>query len=317
MSNDMENILKKKLLIVSFFIMAAINSIADDLIKPIPLHTVTNSKKSILGKQLFLDPRLSKNDTISCQSCHNLAYGGADSGAVSLGVGGKSGTLNSPTVFNASYNLAQFWDGRAKNLKAQAAGPITNPVEMGSTKESVVKKLSKDSNYQKLFKEIYPEGISIDTISDAIAEFEKTLLTPNARFDKYLRGNLTILTKKEKEGFELFRSRGCIACHNGVNIGGNMYQRFGVFAQYKDRQNTQGRYSVTHKEEDKYYFKVPTLRNIEKTAPYFHDGSAKTLDDAVQKMAYYQLGRKLSKDEIEKIVSFLHTLTGELPKNGQ
>lgn len=289
---------------------------ADDLIKPIPLQAVSNPQKAALGKDLFRDPQLSKDGTVSCLSCHNLAYGGADSEALSQGVGGKTGTINAPTVFNARYNLAQFWDGRAKDLKAQAAGPIVNPVEMASTVESVVQKLSKDPKYQKRFREIYPQGVTIETISDAIAEFEKTLITPNARFDTYLRGNTTILTQKEKEGFELFKSRGCIACHNGMNIGGNMYQRFGVFAQYKDRFNTLGRFNVTKQAEDKYYFKVPSLRNIEKTAPYFHDGSAKTLEDAVQKMGYYQLGRKLSKEEIEKITAFLRTLSGELPKNG-
>ncbi|MCK9372205.1 MAG: cytochrome-c peroxidase [Sulfuricurvum sp.] len=298
-----------------FCLGLSLSSFADDLIKPIPLQAVSNPQKAALGKDLFSDPQLSKDGTVSCLSCHNLAYGGADSEAVSRGVGGRSGSINAPTVFNARYNLAQFWDGRAKDLKAQAAGPIVNPVEMASTVESVVQKLSKDPKYQKRFREMYPQGITIETISDALAEFEKTLVTPNARFDSYLRGNITILTQKEKEGFELFKSRGCIACHNGMNIGGNMYQRFGVFAQYKDRYNTLGRFNVTKQGEDKYYFKVPSLRNIEKTAPYFHDGSAKTLEDAVQKMAYYQLGRKLSKEEIEKIIAFLRTLTGELPKN--
>lgn len=311
--------MKRKGIIGIFFILAgSFSLIADDLIKPIPLNVKVNIQKAALGKELFMDTRLSKDNTVACVSCHNISYGGADSGAVSIGVGGKKGTINSPTVFNAAYNLAQFWDGRAKDLKAQAVGPIVNPVEMANTHENVVRTLSKDTHYAGLFKAIYlKQGITIEMVGDAIAEFEKTLVTPNARFDMYLRGNNKILNQQEKEGYALFKSRGCIACHNGINIGGNMYQRFGVFAQYKDRHNTLGRFNVTGKAEDKYYFKVPSLRNIEKTAPYFHDGSAKTLESAVQKMAYYQLGRKLSNSEINKIVSFLKTLNGEIPKSAQ
>jgi len=305
-------------LFVLLMIVQGTDSRAEEMIKPIPTKIAVDARKAALGKQLFLDPRLSKDNTIACVSCHNIGYGGADSGAVSTGVGGKTGTVNSPTVFNAVFNFAQFWDGRAKDLKSQALGPIANPVEMASTYPGVVAKLSRDKQYHSMFQQLYPkQGLSMETISDAIAEFEKTLITPNARFDLYLRGKKDALTPKEKEGYGLFKSRGCIACHNGVNIGGNMYQRFGVFAQYKDRFNTPGRFSVTGKEEDRYFFKVPSLRNIEKTAPYFHDGSAKTLEDAVEKMAYYQLGRKLSKEDIEKITAFLHTLNGELPKSIQ
>ncbi|MDD5717345.1 MAG: cytochrome-c peroxidase [Sulfuricurvum sp.] len=288
--------------------------LAEDLIRPIPPQNTVLSPKEALGKQLFMDPRLSKDGTVACVSCHNLAYGGADSEAVSTGVGGKKGTVNSPTVFNAANNLAQFWDGRAKDLKAQASGPIMNPVEMANTPETVINVLSKDPHYQKRFGEIYPKtGLTVDTITDAIAAFEKKLMTPNARFDRYLKGDSKMLSPKEKEGYALFKNYGCISCHNGMNIGGNMYQRFGVFMQYKDRHNTLGRFSVTGKEEDKYFFKVPSLRNIDKTAPYFHDGSAKTLEEAVQKMGYYQLGRKLSREDIDKITAFLRTLSGELP----
>lgn len=308
-------VIKKSLLAVMVFYVGAPFLPADELINPIPLKPVVNVQKAAVGKQLFMDPRLSKDGTVACVSCHNLSRGGADSTAVSTGVGGKQGTLNSPTVFNAVNNLAQFWDGRAKDLKTQALGPIVNPVEMANTYQQVVKTVSADQTYFRAFKELYPnQKITIEMIADAIAEFEKTLLTPDARFDHYLRGNTKALSSKEKEGYALFKNRGCVACHNGVNIGGNMYQRFGIFAQYKDRHNALGRYAVTKKAEDKYFFKVPTLRNIEKTAPYFHDGSAKTMEQAVQGMAYFQLGRKLSDDEVGKIVAFLRTLSGELPE---
>jgi len=312
-----QNIRIGLLSVIGLLCITAFSSIrADDLIRPIPLHTVVLSQKEVLGKELFMDPRLSKDNTVACVSCHNLSYGGADSEPVSTGVGGKKGQINSPTVFNAVNSLSQFWDGRAKDLKAQASGPMMNPIEMANTPENIVKTLSKIPRYQKLFKEVYPQqGISVDTIADAIAAYEKRLITPNARFDRYLRGDVRALNPQEKEGFNLFKNYGCISCHNGINIGGNMYQRFGVFLQYKDRYDTMGRFNVTGKAEDKYYFKVPSLRNIEKTAPYFHDGSAKTMEEAVQKMGYYQLGRNLSREDIKKITAFLRTLTGELPKN--
>lgn len=288
----------------------------DGLIKPVPKTVSFNTKKAELGKELFMDPRLSKDNTVACVSCHNISDGGADYAAVSTGVGGKEGKINSPTVFNAVFNLAQFWDGRAKDLKEQAYGPISNPVEMADTYSNVIKKLSSDVHYRNAFHQVYPgREISMETVTDALAEFEKLLITPDSRFDRYLRGEKEALNPIEKEGYELFKKRGCIACHNGINIGGNMFQRFGVFVQYKDRFDNQGRFNVTHKEEDRYFFKVPSLRNVDKTAPYFHDGSAKTLEEAVEKMAYYQLGRKLSQREIGTIVAFLRTLNGDLPKS--
>lgn len=307
-----------KYLFLNFLTLSALyisNGFSEPLISPLPNSVKANPQKVILGKKLFMDPKLSKDGTIACVNCHNLYSGGADSTAVSTGVGGKQGNINAPTVFNSSYNLAQFWNGRAKNLKDQASGPMTNPVEMANSPQKIVAIISANPEYMKLFKQTYPkDGITMGTIADAIAEFEKTLITPNSRFDRYLNGDITALNKIEKEGFELFKNRGCIACHNGINVGGNMYQKFGIFAHYRDRLNTLGRYEVTKNPEDKYYFKVPSLRNIEKTAPYFHDGSAKTLEEAIQTMAYYQLGRKLSKNEIVKIATFLRTLSGDVPK---
>lgn len=303
------------LLFLGFSIVCS-NGFSEQLISPLPTTVKTNAQKVVLGKKLFMDAELSKDGTVACITCHNIYNGGSDSTAVSTGVGGREGNINSPTVFNASYNLAQFWNGRAKNLKDQASGPMMNPVEMANSPQKIIAKVSSNPEYIKQFKQVYPiEGITMDTITDAIAEFEKTLITPNSRFDQYLNGNMKALNQTEKEGFELFKSRGCIACHNGINVGGNMYQKFGIFAHYRDRLNSLGRYDVTKNTRDKFYFKVPSLRNIEKTAPYFHDGSAKTLEEAVQTMAYYQLGRKLNSEEIKKIVAFLYTLSGDLPKS--
>ncbi len=286
---------------------------ARELITPIPQFHSYNDSKAKLGKKLFSDPRLSKNNTISCSHCHRLDKGGTDGLQFSVGVDGKVGHINAPTVFNASNNFVQFWDGRARDLKEQAKFPIINSNEMASSFKEIIAKLSKDSAYQKAFKALYKQGIKEDTIVDALTEFQIALVTPNSRFDQYLRGNKEILTEEEIKGFQLFKSKGCIACHNGVNVGGNMYQKFGVMQKYSDPSHNLGRYNVTKREEDKYYFKVPGLRNIDLTAPYFHNGLVATLNDAVQLMAYYQLGRILKQEESEKIVLFLKTLTGETP----
>lgn len=283
----------------------------EDLFLPLPNKVEANQDKVKLGKRLFLDTMLSKDDTISCASCHSLSNYGVDSLATSFGIDGQKGLINAPTVYNSSFNFVQFWDGRAKDLKEQAKGPIVNPIEMGSDFDEVISKLSNDIEYKNDFDKIYKDGITVDNIADAIAEFEKTLITPNSKFDKYLRGEEK-LNEDEMAGLELFKSKGCIACHNGINIGGNLFQKIGVFANFKRGAHHLGRYNVTQKEDDKYFFKVPSLRNVAKTAPYFHDGSIETLDKAVEKMAFYQLGRKLKKEEIDKIVKFLHTLTGEI-----
>ncbi len=296
-----------------FFLCSFLILHADNLIKPIPNDFTTETDKVMLGKKLFLDPRLSQDNTISCASCHDLNYGGADSVAFSFGVDGRTGTINSPTVFNAVYNIAQFWDGRAKDLKEQVISPITNHNEMASNEQEIITKLLKDPYYVKKFHKLYKDGITLQNISDAIAAFEQRLITPNARFDLFLKGNTAVLSTDEKDGYALFKNLGCIACHNGVNIGSNMFQKFGVFAEHNTSDTNLGRYNVTHNERDKYYFKVPTLRNIEKTAPYFHDGSAATLEDAVKKMGYYQLGQKLSNEEVKKLTQFLKTLNGDTP----
>ncbi len=278
-------------------------------ISPLPTKIEVNQDKAALGRALFFDTILSKDGTISCASCHDLANGGDDGEQFSLGINGQKGSINSPTVLNAVYNFRQFWDGRAKDLAQQVAGPIENPVEMGNDFDNVIKTL-KDSPYNIQFLALYKEGVTKESITAVIAEFEKTLVTYNNPFDRYLRGDKNAITKKQKEGYALFQSKGCIACHHGRNVGGNMYNKFGIMRRVKD--SNLGRFNITHKESDKYFFKVPSLRNVANTAPYFHNGSVKTLKEAVYFMAKYQVGRLISKEEVEKIVAFLHTLSGEV-----
>lgn len=287
---------------IPFFILGMVISLfAEELITPIPIETILNKDKVILGKTLFLDTRLSKNNTISCGSCHILEDGGDDNLPVSFGVNGKQGTFNSPTVYNAKFNFLQFWDGRAKNLKEQAIGPIHNPVEMDANFPMILNKLKKDSKYTRLFGKVYTNGITPNNIIDAIVAFEETLTTPNSRFDRYLKKENT-LSKEEIAGYKLFKEYGCISCHNGVNIGGNVFQKIGIISPFQSKNHT-----LAHT------LKVPTLRNISKTAPYLHDGSIKNLSDAVKIMFSLQLGVEASQKDIDLIVSFLKTLDGEIP----
>ena len=279
-------------------------------ITPIPQTVQVDEQKVKLGKKLFFDTILSADNTISCASCHDLQNGGDDGLKFSFGIRGQEGDINSPTVYNAVYNFRQFWNGRAKDLAHQTWGPIEDPVEMGNNFHNLINTLSKTS-YKEEFIDIYKDGVTKNNIADAIAEYEKTLITPNAPFDKYLRGDKNAITQKQKDGYELFKAKGCIACHHGVNVGGNLYNKFGVMEGVKSKRL--GRYEVTKNEADKYYFKVPSLRNIEKTAPYLHDGRYEKLEDVVKFMARYQLGRVVSQEEVDKIVSFLNALTGEIP----
>lgn len=266
-------------------------------------------KKALLGKKLFNDTRLSFDNTLSCASCHDLENGGDDNLALSIGIEGAIGNVNAPTVLNATFNFRQFWDGRAKDLEEQALGPIENPIEMAHNFSLLVSQL-KNTEYKKDFSHIYKNGITKKNIANAIAEFEKTLITPNSRFDKFLSGNKNALSDYEKEGFDLFKNKGCITCHHGINIGGNQYNKFGALLEIEN--NNLGRYNVSKNEDDKYYFKVPSLRNIELTAPYFHDGREESLVKAIELMSLVQLGRPIKKNEILKIVAFLKTLNGEV-----
>ncbi len=279
-------------------------------ITPIPLHVDDiNIEKAKLGKKLFFDPILSKDGTVACAGCHFIDDGGDDNLKVSFGIGGKNGTRNAPTVLNSRYNFVQFWDGRAKDLEDQAKGPIENPVEMGNTFPNLIRTLNA-SKYRDIFKKIYDDGINKKNIVNAIAEYEKTLITPNSPFDKYLRGDKNAITSEQKRGYELFKKEGCIVCHNGVNIGGNLYNKFGFFQN--EQGDDFGRFNVTKDKDDKFFFKVPSLRNIELTAPYLHDGRYDNLKDVVANMMSYQLGKKRDDEKIKYIVEFLKSLNGEL-----
>ncbi len=283
---------------------------------PLPTKAPPADAKAQLGERLFFDKRLSRDNSLSCASCHDYARGGADQLPVSLGIDGKAGPINAPTVFNAALNFVQFWDGRAATLEEQAAGPVHNPLEMGSSWTEVVPKLQADSSYRALFAQLYPgRGISGESIVDAIASFERTLITPNSRFDRFLRGDEQALNDLERTGYRRFLDYGCASCHQGVNIGGNLYQRFGVMRDYfAGRRPTQadlGRFNVTGREEDRHVFKVPSLRNVAATPPYFHDASARTLEEAITVMGRYQLGRELPREDVAALAAFLRTLSGE------
>ncbi len=288
----------------------------DEALKPLPPVPALDAAKVELGRQLFNEPRLSVNNTLSCASCHHLEAGGADNRPFSVGFDGKPVEINTPSVFNASLNFKQFWNGRVDTLEAQVEQVVISPVEMGSDWKTVVQNLAALPVYQNAFKQAYPDGVTAANVQNALATYERTLLTPNSRFDQYLLGNTEVLTIQEKYGYQRFKDYGCIACHQGVNIGGNMFQKFGVMGDYfKARGNPVesdlGRYLLTKDEEDRHVFKVPSLRNVAVTAPYFHDASAKTLAEAVDVMFKYQLGRNPSQDDKDLIIQFLKTLTGE------
>jgi cytochrome c peroxidase len=288
----------------------------DEPLKPLPPAPRQDPRRIELGRQLFNETRLSVNNSLSCASCHHLEKGGADNKRFSLGFDGKELAVNTPSVLNASLNFRQFWNGRADTLEAQAHAVVQSPSEMASSWEQVVQTLSADPTYHSAFTTAYPDGVTADNVQNALATYERTLLSSNSRFDQYLLGNTDILTLDEKYGYQRFKDYGCIACHQGVNIGGNMYQKFGVMGDYfqargNPTESDLGRYLVTKDEEDRNVFKVPSLRNVAVTAPYFHDASARTLEEAVDVMFKYQLGRVPSEQDKTLIVKFLKTLTGE------
>jgi len=287
---------------------------SNEPIQPIEAAKIKNPALVELGKNLFFDPRLSKSGFISCNSCHNLSMGGTDNIKTSIGHNWHQGPINAPTVLNSSMNVAQFWDGRAADLKAQAGGPIANPGEMGFTHELAVDVLQSIPAYVAEFKKVFgSDKVTIDEVTKAIAAFEETLVTPNSRFDKWLKGDKKALNADETAGYKLFKESGCVACHNGPAVGGNSYQKMGVVEPYKTANMAEGRSAVTGNDADRFNFKVPTLRNVELTYPYFHDGEAATLKDAVNTMGRVQLGKKFTDEENAKIVAFLKTLTGDQP----
>ena len=290
---------------------------ANEPLQPLMESIPTDSAKVALGFALYHDTRLSADNTVSCATCHGLNTGGVDRKQFSEGIGGQFGGVNAPTVYNSALNFAQFWDGRAADLKEQAAGPPLNPVEMGHKSfDDICAVLAEDKEFSEIFKKVYPDGFTQSNITEAIAEFEKTLLTPS-RFDKYLRGDKSALTAEEIEGYALFKENKCATCHVGMNIGGQSYDYMGIKNSYFDYRGTgltdgdNGRYAVTKLESDRHKFKTPTLRNIMITYPYMHDGSVNSVEDAVRIMHEFQIGTTISDKDMTKIVAFLGSLTGE------
>jgi cytochrome c peroxidase len=289
----------------------------DEPIQPIPTAHNQDPLRARIGRQLFNDVRLSGNGRVSCATCHDLAKGGGDTRVRPTGEAGTLMGINAPTVFNSSLNFKQFWNGRADTLESQIDHVVRNNTEMGGKWLDIVERVRKDPGYKTLFAASYKDGVTQANIQNALSTFERTLITPNSRFDKFLRGDVDAISAAEKLGYARFKQFGCIACHQGVNVGGNMFQKLGIMGDYfADRGSPTnadlGRYLVTQDERDRYVFKVPSLRNVALTAPYFHDGSAKTLEDAVEVMFRYQLGRGASREDKALIVQFLGTLTGEL-----
>ncbi|MEJ2403009.1 MAG: cytochrome-c peroxidase [Candidatus Thiodiazotropha sp.] len=286
-------------------------------ILPLSMDPDLDPRLVALGDRLFHDKRLSQDNSLSCASCHLLSSGGTDRQPRSIGVGGAMGVIKAPTVYNSRYNFVQFWDGRAETLEEQAAGPVHNPIEMNSSWGEVISKLREDPDLVERFEAIFEDGLTGANIATSIATFERSMITVNSRFDRWLQGEEGVLSEVELKGYRLFKSYGCISCHQGVNVGGNMYGYMGAMGDYfKDRDSEitradLGRYNVTHQEEDKHYFKVPSLRLAAINPPYFHDGTVATLDEAVRIMGRYQLGREIPDGEIQNIVAFLHTLVGE------
>lgn len=294
----------------------AAGAAAAEPIQPIKAAKPADPALVELGKKLYFDPRLSKSGFISCNSCHNLSMGGTDNLKTSIGHNWQKGPINAPTVLNSSFNVAQFWDGRARTLKDQAGGPIANPGEMAFTHELAVDVLASIPAYKAEFKKVFKsDAVTMDGVTRAIAAFEETLVTPNSRFDQWLQGNKAALSKDELAGYKLFKDSGCTACHNGPAVGGNSFQKMGIVAPYNSASSpAEGRVAVTGKDADRFNFKVPTLRNVELTYPYFHDGEAATLTQAVDTMGKLQLGRTFTSAENAQIVAFLKTLTGEQPR---
>jgi cytochrome c peroxidase len=295
---------------------------ANSIFKPIPEQASDklDPNQIELGRQLFFEPRLSASHVISCNTCHNIGTGGADNVPASSGHAWQKGARNSPTVFNAVFNVAQFWDGRAKDLEEQAKGPVQNPVEMHNTPKNVEATLRSMPEYVAAFEKAFPadkQAVSFDNMARALQAFESTLITPDSRFDLYLKGDDNALDAREKKGLQTFMSSGCISCHNGVNLGGQAYFPFGLVKKPDGKilpTGDKGRFEVTKTQNDQYVFRAAPLRNIALTAPYFHSGQVWDLEEAVAIMGTAQLGKQLNAEEVGDIVAFLKTATGKQPK---
>lgn len=307
--------MRTKLIVGSLLALSALSASAALLDSVNIPKTPQQEAKIELGKMLWFDPRLSLSGKVSCNTCHDLSTNGADTKPLSIGYAGRKGTVNSPTVFNAEKQIAQFWDGRAKTLAEQATGPITNPLEMAMTPELAEGVIRSIPGYRPYFEKAFgSKNPTFSEIAEALAAFETTLTTPNAPFERYLKGDKNALTQQQIDGLKLFRRSGCIRCHSGNLLGGTSFQKVGSVRPYVTDNSSKGRMDVSGKPWDEMMFKVPTLLNVERTAPYFHDGAVQTLPDAVKKMADIQLDMNLSEKQVEEIVAFLESLNGELPK---
>ena len=307
--------MRTKLIVGSLLALSALSASAALLDSVNIPKTPQQEAKIELGKMLWFDPRLSLSGKVACNTCHDLSTNGADTKPLSIGYAGRKGTVNSPTVFNAEKQIAQFWDGRAKTLAEQATGPITNPLEMAMTPELAEGVIRSIPGYRPYFEKAFgSKNPTFSEIAEALAAFETTLTTPNAPFERYLKGDKNALTQQQIDGLKLFRRSGCIRCHSGNLLGGTSFQKVGSVRPYVTDNSSKGRMDVSGKPWDEMMFKVPTLLNVERTAPYFHDGAVKTLPDAVKKMADIQLDMNLSEKQVEEIVAFLESLNGELPK---
>jgi len=293
--------------------------VGEELFEALPTDVELDAAKVLLGRGLFHDRRLSGDETVACSTCHMLSHGGAEPRATSVGIQGQTGPINSPTVINAEHNFRQFWDGRAADLLEQAAGPVTNPIEMGGEWPTILERLGEDEALVTQMQATYGDDpVTQANVLDAIVEYERSLSTPSD-FDRWLGGDDDALDEQEQRGLRAFVEIGCTTCHRGRNVGGTMYQRMGLVQNYFERRGGRvteadlGRFNVTEDAADRHMFKVPTLRNITETGPYFHDGSEAELSGAVRTMALVQLGQELDDEQVGDLVSFLGALSGELP----
>lgn len=322
--------LGKSILLVGLYSLNALALEALPQKVPVPVDNPITKEKIELGKTLYFDPRLSIDGTVSCNSCHNVMSDGGDGRPVGVGVRGQRGGRGSPTVWNSAFNSVQFWDGRAASLEDQAKGPLTNPIEMGMPNhDAVIARVNKIPGYVAAFKKAFPKDaspVNIDNLAKAIATYERTLVTPNSAFDKYIRGNKKALSAQQIRGMKLVEEIGCTSCHTGPNFAGEglkmgegNYKPFpqipgSKYDKMYDLTSDLGRYEVTKNKEDKNHWRVPTWRNVALTAPYFHNGKVATLDEAVRVMAKTQLDTDLTNEQVDDIVAFLNSLTGEFPK---
>jgi cytochrome c peroxidase len=288
----------------------------DEPIQPIPVDTTLDPDKVALGSILFNDTRLSRDNSLSCASCHILEVGGDDDLSSGIALDGSEHVVNTPSIFNARFNFRQHWDGESATLEEQIDQALHSHLIAGSNWDQLLAKLNDDSDLAALFERIYSSEITRENYLDALTEFEKSLVTPNSRFDQYLLGNPDSITEDEKKGYLLFKELGCISCHQGINVGGNLFQKFGIFYDYLGERGDiinadYGRINVTNREADMHVFKVPSLRNVEVTAPYLHDGNAETLEEAIAIMGKTQIGKIICEDDISLLAQFLRTLTGE------